>query len=80
MTGYPLRVLSASSVATVWRFGFHIESRGPNLTSSYATPEKSPQNVQKKLRTPVIFTDRQASEVTDLLRSKNRDSVKKVPA
>jgi len=56
-----------------WTRGGH----GPTLTGSHPAPQNPPQNVQNRPENPVIFTDRQASEVTDLLRSKNRDSVSK---
>jgi integrase len=56
-----------------WTRGGH----GPTLTGSHPAPAKLPMKAQKTLENPVIFTHRQAQTATDLLRSKNRDSVLK---
>jgi len=56
-----------------WTRGGH----GATSTGSHPAPAKLPINAQNPPENPVIFTQRQASEATDLLRRENRDSVLK---
>ncbi|MGD0770058.1 MAG: tyrosine-type recombinase/integrase [Tepidisphaeraceae bacterium] len=54
-----------------WTRGGH----GPASTGSHPTTVKMPLKVKNRPENPIVFTHRQASAASDLLRHKNRDSV-----
>jgi len=54
-----------------WTRGGH----GTTLTDSHESSVKLPVNAPNHSENPAVFTHRQASEATDLLRRQNRDSV-----
>jgi integrase len=60
-----------NQVDTRWTRGGH----GMTLTDSHESSVKLPVNAHNHSENPAVFTHRQASEATDLLRRQNRDSV-----